>query len=207
MDRVSRFFVPAVMAASVITFVVWSLWGAEPRLAHALVNAVAVLIIACPCALGLATPLAVMVGVGKGAENGILIKNAEALEMLQRADTLVVDKTGTLTEGKPRFDLAEPAPGFDADDILRVAASLERGSEHPLAAAIVKGAEEKKLAIPKSEDFQSVPGKGVTGKVDGRKILLGNAALLTNHGIGIAGQQEHINSTERRRADNDADGD
>ena len=128
--------------------------------------------------LGLATPMAIMVGVGRGAENGILIKNAEALEVLQRADTLVVDKTGTLTEGKPHLAAVEPAKGFTADDILRLAAGLERGSEHPLAAAIVKGAEEKRLSIATAQDFQSVTGKGVTGTVDGRKVALGNTALL-----------------------------
>jgi Cu+-exporting ATPase len=193
-DQVSRYFVPAVVIVSFLTFAVWSILGPEPKLAHALVNAVAVLIIACPCALGLATPLAVMVGVGKGAENGILIKNAEALEVLQRANTLVVDKTGTLTEGKPRLVLAEPAPGFDADEILRLSASLERGSEHPLAAAIVKGAEEKRLPIADAEDFQSITGKGVIGAVEGRQIALGNAAMLTDKGIDISGQKERLDA-------------
>lgn len=193
-DQVSRYFVPAVVLVSILTFVVWSLWGAEPKLAHALVNAVAVLIIACPCALGLATPMAVMVGIGKGAENGILIKNAEALEVLERADTLVVDKTGTLTEGKPRFVLAEPTDAFNADDILRIAASLERGSEHPLAAAIVKGAEEKKLPLVIAQDFQSVTGKGVVGSVEGRKVALGNAALLAEHGANISSHQGRIDT-------------
>ena len=190
-DQVSRYFVPAVVLVSLLTFVVWSIWGAEPKLAHALVNAVAVLIIACPCALGLATPMAIMVGVGRGAENGILIKNAEALEVLQRADTLVVDKTGTLTEGKPHLATVEPANGFTADDILRLAAGLERGSEHPLAAAIIKGAEEKHLSIPTAQDFQSVTGKGVIGNVDGRKVALGNAALMADH-AGITGMQARI---------------
>ncbi|MEO2089201.1 MAG: copper-translocating P-type ATPase, partial [Gemmataceae bacterium] len=191
-DRVSGYFVPAVVAISLLTFTVWSIWGAEPKLAHALVNAVAVLIIACPCALGLATPMAIMVGVGRGAENGILIKNAEALEVLQRADTLVVDKTGTLTEGKPRLAAVEPAAGFIVDDILRLAAGLERGSEHPLAAAIIKGAEEKNLSIPTAQDFQSVTGKGVTGTVDGRKVAFGNAALMGDHTADIAGMQARI---------------
>jgi len=190
-DQVSRYFVPAVVLVSLLTFAVWSIWGAEPKLAHALVNAVAVLIIACPCALGLATPMAIMVGVGRGAENGILIKNAEALEVLQRADTLVVDKTGTLTEGKPRLAAVEPSNGFTADDILRLAAGLERGSEHPLAAAIIKGAEEKHLSIPNAQDFQSVTGKGVTGAVDGRKVAFGNAALMGDH-AGIVAMQARI---------------
>ena len=190
-DLVARYFVPAVVLVSLLTFTVWSLWGAEPKLAHALVNAVAVLIIACPCALGLATPMAIMVGVGRGAENGILIKNAESLEVLQRADTLVVDKTGTLTEGKPRLAAVEPAAGFTADDILRLAAGLERGSEHPLAAAILKGAEEKHLSIPTAQDFQSVTGKGVTGTADGRKVAFGNAALMGDR-AGIAGMEARI---------------
>jgi P-type Cu+ transporter len=190
-DRVARWFVPAVTLVSVLTFAVWSIWGTEPRLTHALLNAVAVLIIACPCALGLATPMAIMVGVGRGAENGILIKNAEALEVLQRADTLVVDKTGTLTEGKPQLAALEPANGFTADDILRLAAGLERGSEHPLAAAIIKGAEEKHLAIANSQDFQSITGKGVTGTVEGRKVALGNATLLGDR-AGIAAMQTRI---------------
>jgi Cu+-exporting ATPase len=191
-DQVSRYFVPAVVIVSILTFVAWSLWGVEPKLAHALVNSVAVLIIACPCALGLATPMAVMVGIGRGAENGILIKNAEALEVLERADTLVVDKTGTLTEGKPRFTVAEVADGFSADDVLRIAASLERGSEHPLAAAIVKGAEEKTLRLIEAQNFQSVTGKGVIGSVEGRKVALGNAALMSDHGANISGHQSRI---------------
>ncbi len=190
-DRVSRYFVPAVVLVSLLTFAVWGIWGAEPKLAHALVNAVAVLIIACPCALGLATPMAIMVGVGRGAENGILIKNAEALEVLQRADTLVVDKTGTLTEGKPRLATVEPTTGFTADDILRLAAGLERGSEHPLAAAIINGAEEKNLSIPTAQDFQSVTGKGVTGTVDGRRVAFGNAAMMGD-AAGTAGMQARI---------------
>jgi len=191
-DQVARYFVPAVVLVSVLTFAVWSIWGTEPKLAHALVNAVAVLIIACPCALGLATPMAIMVGVGRGAENGILIKNAEALEVLQRADTLVVDKTGTLTEGKPHLAAVEPANGFTAEDILRLAAGLERGSEHPLAAAIVKGAEEKHLSIPSAQDFQSVTGKGVTGTIEGRKAALGNTALMGDHADTTAGVQARI---------------
>ena len=185
-DQVSRYFVPAVIGVSVLTFVVWSLFGAEPRLAHALVNAVAVLIIACPCALGLATPMSIMVGVGRGAENGVLIRNAEALEVLQRADTLVVDKTGTLTEGKPRLLSVEPTEGFMADEVLRLAASLERGSEHPLADAIVKGAAERGLTLVHVHEFQTITGKGVTGLVEGKQVVLGNARMMSDHGINIA---------------------
>jgi len=182
-NQVSGYFVPAVLAISVLAFVVWGVWGEPPRLAHALVNAVAVLIIACPCALGLATPLGIMVGVGRGAENGILIKNAEALEILEKADTLVVDKTGTLTEGKPRLVGVEPTAGFTEDELLRLAASLERGSEHPLAAAIVKGSEGRGLSLAEAHDFQSVTGKGVIGKVDGHTVILGNAALMADQHI------------------------
>jgi Cu+-exporting ATPase len=186
-DRVSRYFVPAVLAVSVLTFVLWlALDGSPDRLAHAVVNAVAVLIIACPCALGLATPMAIMVGTGRGAGAGVLIKNAEALEVLQRADTLVVDKTGTLTEGKPRLVAVEAAPGFTTQEVLRLAAGLERASEHPLATAVVKGAEERGIVPAEAHDFQSLPGKGVVGKVDGRPVVLGNVALLTGHGIDTA---------------------
>jgi Cu+-exporting ATPase len=184
-NRVAGYFVPAVLAVSLLTFVAWGVWGEPPRLAHALVNAVAVLIIACPCALGLATPLGIMVGVGRGAEHGILIKNAEALEVLETADTLVVDKTGTLTEGKPRLVGVEPVPGFAEEDLLRLAASLERGSEHPLAAAIVKGAEAKGLTLAGAQDFQSVTGKGVTGKVEGRSVALGNTALMADQRVAV----------------------
>jgi Cu+-exporting ATPase len=184
-NQASRYFVPAVLVVSILTFVVWSIWGTSPRLAHALVNAVAVLIIACPCALGLATPMAIMVGTGRGAETGVLFRNAEALEVLHRADTLIVDKTGTLTEGKPRLVGVEAAPGFPSDELLRLAASLERGSEHPLAAALVRGAENKGLCLSEPSEFQSVTGKGVDGKVEGRKVILGNAALLQERGVAV----------------------
>ena len=184
-DQVSRYFVPAVLAISVLTFVGLSLWGPEPRLSHALENAVAVLIIACPCALGLATPMAVMVGTGRGAESGVLIRNAEALETLHRADTVVVDKTGTLTEGRPKVTEVEPALGFSADEVLRLAAGLERGSEHPLAAAILREAQERALSPVEVHDFESVPGKGVQGRLGGRPVLLGNAALLAA-GLDVA---------------------
>jgi Cu+-exporting ATPase len=182
-NQVARYFVPAVLAVAVVTFLAWGLFGPEPRWAHALVSAVAVLIIACPCALGLATPMAIMVGTGRGAESGVLFKDAEVLETLRTADTLVVDKTGTLTEGKPRLTAVEAVVGFDADELLRLAASLEKGSEHPLAAAIVRGAEAKGLRLAEGRDFQSVTGKGVIGTVDGRAVTLGNASLLSDKGV------------------------
>jgi Cu+-exporting ATPase len=184
-NRVSFYFVPAVLLVAVLAFIGWSFAGPPPRLAHALVNAVAVLIIACPCALGLATPMAVMVGVGRGAEGGVLVKSAESLEVLGKADVLVFDKTGTLTEGKPRLARVEPATGFTEDEILQLAASIERGSEHPLAAAIVSGAEARGLTIPESRDFQSITGKGVSGTVNGRRLVLGNAALLHTEGVPL----------------------
>jgi Cu+-exporting ATPase len=183
-DRVAGFFVPAVLAVALLTFILWFALGSGPdRLAHALVNAVAVLIIACPCALGLATPMAIMVGTGRGAENGVLIRNAEALEVLGKADILVVDKTGTLTEGKPRLTIVEAMPGFNGEEVLRLAAGLERASEHPLAAAIVKGAEERGVAPGAVSDFQSLPGKGVVGQVEGRAVMVGTASFLTERGV------------------------
>lgn len=177
-DIVAGYFVPAVVLIAVITLIVWGFWGPEPRLAHAIINAVAVLIIACPCALGLATPMSIMVGTGKGATAGVLIKNAEALEIMEKVDTLVVDKTGTLTEGKPRLVAVQAASGFDDAEVLRLASSLERASEHPLAEAIVRGAEQKGLTLVQTDNFESVTGKGVTGKVDGRMVALGNVKLL-----------------------------
>jgi P-type Cu+ transporter len=177
-DRVSSYFVPAVIVAAFITFVVWALIGPEPRLAHAIVNAVAVLIIACPCALGLATPMSIMVGTGRGATAGVLIKNAEALEIIEKIDTLIVDKTGTLTEGKPRLTSVVALNETTEDELLRLAASLERGSEHPLAAAIVAGARQRNVLLSEAEDFQSITGKGVTGKVDRRQVALGNSKLI-----------------------------
>jgi len=185
-DVVAGYFVPAVVGVAVITFLVWWLWGPEPRLAHAMVNAVAVLIIACPCALGLATPIAIMVGTGCGAQAGVLIKNAEALEIMEKVDTLVVDKTGTLTEGKPGLVVVHAATGFTEEELLRVAASLERGSEHPLAEAIVRGAEEQGIKLVKPDNFKSVTGKGVTGEVDGQTVAAGNAALLESLDINVA---------------------
>jgi Cu+-exporting ATPase len=194
---IARYFVPAVLVVSLLTFVVWSVWGEPPRLAHALVNAVAVLIVACPCALGLATPLAIMVGTGRGAEHGVLIKNAVALEILHTADTLIVDKTGTLTEGKPRLAEVESAPGFKGDEILQFAASLERGSEHPLAAAIVKGAEVKGLSLAATQEFRSITGKGVMGKVEGKRVLLGNHALLADERIAVESLQPRVEALRR----------
>ncbi len=177
-DVVAGYFVPAVVGAAIIAFFVWWLVGPEPRLAHAVVNAVAVLIIACPCALGLATPMSIMVGTGKGATMGVLIKNAEALETLEKVNVLVVDKTGTVTEGKPRLESVITTSGFDDNDVLRLAASLERASEHPLAEAIVKGAEESGIKLSTTLDFASVTGKGVTGSVEGHRVALGNIKLL-----------------------------
>lgn len=177
-DVVSAWFVPAVIVIAVLTFALWAVFGPEPRLAHALVNAVAVLIIACPCALGLATPMSIMVGTGRGASAGVLIRNAEALEVLENVDTLVVDKTGTLTEGKPRLVSIVTAEGRNEQQLLRLAASLERASEHPLAEAIVTGATERGVSLVPASDFQSLTGKGVTGTIEGHKVAIGNARLL-----------------------------
>ena len=177
-DRVSSYFVPAVIAIAVITFVIWTVFGPEPRMAYGLVNAVAVLIIACPCALGLATPMSIMVATGKAAQSGVLFKNAEAIEVLREIDTLVIDKTGTLTEGKPKLVGVLLAPGVDERTLLRLAASLERGSEHPLAAAIVAGAEERGIELSNATAFESLTGKGVTGEVDEHKVSLGNEVLV-----------------------------
>jgi Cu+-exporting ATPase len=182
-DVVAGYFVPAVVAIAAVTFVVWAWIGPEPRMAYALLNAVAVLIIACPCALGLATPMSIMVATGKGATMGVLFRNAEAIEVLRQVDTLVVDKTGTLTEGRPKLVSVVPVEGQREDELLRLAASLERGSEHPLAEAIVKGAAERGVAQADVADFASVTGKGVTGKVEGRAVALGNRALLAEQGI------------------------
>ena len=177
-DRVASYFVPSVIGAAIITFIAWSLWGPAPAFAYAIVNAVAVLIIACPCALGLATPMSIMVGIGRGAQAGVLIKSAEALEIMEQIDMLVVDKTGTLTEGRPALVSVEPAEGFDEAQLLRLAASLEQGSEHPLAEAIVRGAKDRNAELVDAEDFDSVTGKGVTGRVEGRSVALGNVALM-----------------------------
>jgi Cu+-exporting ATPase len=197
-DVVSAYFVPTVFAIAVVTFVIWSLWGPDPRMAHGLVNAVAVLIIACPCALGLATPMSIMVASGKGAETGVLFKNAEAIEVLRQIDTLVVDKTGTLTEGKPKVVSLIAFPGFEDDRLLRLAATLERGSEHPLAAAIISEASERGIELANAKDFASLTGKGITGEVDGHRVTLGNQALATELGIDSDGLHERA---EALRAD------
>ena len=185
-DRVSQYFVPAVIAIAVLTFIVWAVFGPQPRLAYALVNAVAVLIIACPCALGLATPISIMVATGRGATAGVLIRNAEALEVLEKVDTLVVDKTGTLTEGTPRVLSIHPVAGWHEAELLSLAASLERGSEHPLGAALVKAAEERKLQFSEGGDFRSFTGRGIVGRVQGREVAVGNLKLLEERGIPAA---------------------
>jgi len=177
-DVTASYFVPTVVLAALATLTIWGIWGPEPRLAHAVVNAVAVLIIACPCALGLATPMSIMVGTGRGATLGVLIKNAEALETMEKVNTLVVDKTGTLTEGKPKLTSVVPLAGFDADEVLRLGASLDRASEHPLAAAIVNGAQEKNIKLTAVSEFRSITGKGVTGTVEGNAVALGNLKLF-----------------------------
>jgi P-type Cu+ transporter len=182
-DTVAGYFVPAVLAVAIAAFAAWAIWGPAPALAYALIAAVSVVIIACPCALGLATPMSIMVGVGKGAGAGVLIKSAEALERMEKVDTLVVDKTGTLTEGRPRVTALIAASGLTESDVLRLAASLERSSEHPLAAAIVAAAKEKSIAVEELADFVSITGKGVTGKAGGRIVVLGNARLMADQGI------------------------
>jgi Cu+-exporting ATPase len=182
-DQVSAWFVPSVIAVSLIAFVAWNLLGPAPPLGYAIVNAIAVLIIACPCALGLATPMSIMVGTGRGASAGVLVKNAEALELMEKIDTLVVDKTGTLTLGKPKLVAVKPADEFDEAEVLRLAAALERGSEHPLAAAIVGGASERGIDLPAISSFESRTGKGVAGTVEGRHVALGNAVLMIELGI------------------------
>jgi Cu+-exporting ATPase len=184
-DMVSGYFVPAVIAAAIATFVIWSQYGPEPRMAHALVNAVAVLIIACPCALGLATPMSIMVGTGRGAEAGVLIRNAEALEVLERVTTLVVDKTGTLTEGKPRLVTVLPQDAIDEQQFLQLVASLEHVSEHPLAAAIVTGAAQRGVALAAVTEFESITGKGVSGRIAGRRVAIGNAKMMESLAISV----------------------
>ncbi|MFI5398629.1 MAG: heavy metal translocating P-type ATPase [Candidatus Binatia bacterium] len=196
-DVVASYFVPAVVLAAAVTFIVWGLIGPQPRMAYALLNAVAVLIIACPCALGLATPMSIMVAAGRGAAAGVLIRNAEALEILEKVDTVVVDKTGTLTAGKPRVTTVEPAPGHDASELLRLAATLERGSEHPLATAIVTAALEEGLPLSEATDFESRTGRGVTGAVEGKAVALGNRALLQELGIGPDALAERAEALQR----------
>jgi Cu+-exporting ATPase len=197
-DQVSGYFVPAVIAVALLAFAAWGVWGPEPRFSYGLVAAVAVLIIACPCALGLATPMSIMVGVGRGAQAGVLIKNAEALEHMEKVDTLVVDKTGTLTEGKPAVTAVVPAPGFSDNDVLRLSASVERASEHPLALAIVAAAEKRGVATAPVMDFDSPTGKGALGTVEGRKVVLGNAAFLKEHGVDVSPLAEEA---DKLRAD------
>ena len=182
-DQVSGWFVPVVIAVAAVAFIAWGIWGPEPRFAYGLVAAVAVLIIACPCALGLATPMSIMVGVGRGAGLGVLIKNAEALEHMEKVDTLVVDKTGTLTEGRPAVTQVVPAPGFDEAELLRLAASVERASEHPLALAIVEAAKDRGIVTSDVIDFDSPTGRGALGTVEGRRIVLGNAQFLADEGV------------------------
>jgi Cu+-exporting ATPase len=194
-DQVSRYFVPIVIAIALATLLGWGLFGPEPRFAHGLINAVAVLIIACPCALGLATPMSIMVATGKGAAMGVLFRNAEAIEVLRQVDTLVVDKTGTLTEGKPKLVAVVTEPGVDENTLLRLAASLERGSEHPLASAIVKGAEERALTLAQIEGFESITGQGVKGRVDGRTLAVGNRSLMesvTGSAPAVEGRAEPL---------------
>ena len=210
-DTVSAWFVPGVIAIALITFIAWSLAGPEPRLAFALVNAIAVLIIACPCALGLATPMSIMVGTGRGAEAGVLFRNAEALELLEQITTLVVDKTGTLTEGRPRLVTVAPNAPLDEDALLRLVASLESVSEHPLAEAIVAGARERGVALAPVQQFASATGKGVSGRIEGRSVAIGNIRYLEELGIDpgplraraeelrIAGTDRHVCGRRRRR--------
>ena len=196
-DQVSAWFVPAVIVAALAAFAVWATWGPEPRFTYGLIAAVSVLIIACPCALGLATPMSIMAGVGRGAQSGVLIKSAEALERFEKVDTLVVDKTGTLTEGKPSVVAIKTAMGFDETELLRFAASLERSSEHPLAAAIVHAATTRGLALATVENFDSPVGKGVTGSVDGRKLVIGNRQIMLDAGINTSSLDQSAEELRR----------
>lgn len=196
-DKVSGYFVPAVLLVAVLTFIAWAIWGPEPRFAYALVNAVAVLIIACPCALGLATPMAVMVGTGRGAHAGVLVRNAEALELMEKVDTLVLDKTGTLTEGKPQVTQLIAMDSVPENDLLRLVASLERSSEHPLAAAIVRATEERGVGLSSISKFESITGKGVIGRVDGREVAVGNVSLFSER--QISAESVSIRAEELRR--------
>jgi P-type Cu+ transporter len=199
-DVVAGYFVPAVILVAVLAFIAWAVWGPSPAFAYGLIAAVSVLIIACPCALGLATPMSIMVGVGKGATAGVLIKNAEALERFEKVDTLVVDKTGTLTEGKPKVTAVVTAPGIDEATVLSLAASLERSSEHPLAAAIVASARERGLAVEDVADFSSATGKGVVGNVSGRTVSLGNAAMMRDQGVALGDLEVRADEFRREGA-------
>jgi Cu+-exporting ATPase len=196
-DQVAGWFVPLVIAVAVLAFAAWAIFGPEPRFAFGLVAAVSVLIIACPCALGLATPMSIMVGVGRGAEMGVLIKNAVALERMEKVDTLVIDKTGTLTEGKPKVTSIRPASGFDENELLRLAASVERASEHPLAAAIVAAAGERKIDLVDVTEFDSPTGKGALGKVDGKQVALGNARFLSELKVDTAALEADADKLRR----------
>jgi len=199
-DQVAGWFVPAVIAVAAIAFIGWALVGPDPRFTYALVAAVSVLIIACPCALGLATPMSIMVGVGRGAQAGVLIKNAESLERFEKIDTLVIDKTGTLTEGRPAVTAIKPAAGFDETELLRLAASLERGSEHPLADAILRAAKDRGLTLSDAKDFDSPVGKGVLGTVDGKRLVLGGARLMTEQGVDMAPLEAEAEALRREGA-------
>ena len=199
-DQVSRWFVPLVIAVAALAFAAWAIWGPEPRLAYGLLAAVSVLIIACPCALGLATPMSIMVGIGRGAQAGVLIRNAEALERLEKVDALVVDKTGTLTAGKPTVVALKPTTGVSEETLLKLAASLERGSEHPLAAAILRAAADRNLLLAKVDGFESVPGKGVSGTIDGRKVALGNRAMMQAVGTDVSALDEVANTLRGQAA-------
>jgi Cu+-exporting ATPase len=199
-DQVAGWFVPAVILVAALTFIAWMVWGPAPAFSYALITAVAVLIIACPCALGLATPMSIMVGVGKGAQHGVLIRDAEALEKMEKVDTLVVDKTGTLTEGRPKVVHIEPAPWFTADEVLQKLASVERASEHPLAMAIVMDAQERKLALAQVSDFDSPVGKGVVGTVEGQVIVSGSARFLAEHAIDSASLSEAAEDQRQKAA-------
>ena len=199
-DRVSAWFVPTVIVVAALAFAAWSIWGPEPRFTYGLIAAVSVLIIACPCALGLATPMSIMVGVGRGAQSGVLIKNAEALERMEKVDTLVVDKTGTLTEGKPSVVAIETAPGTEESELLRLTASVERGSEHPLAAAIVRAANARGLSLAAVEDFAASVGRGVTGVVAGRKLVIGNRLIMTEAGVDIGNLDRSADEFRREGA-------
>ncbi len=192
-DMVAGRFVPSVIAVAILSFVAWAILGPPPPLAYALVSAVAVLIIACPCALGLATPMSTMTATGRGAQMGVLIKNAEALERFEKVDTLIVDKTGTLTEGKPTLVAVTPEPGYDETTVLRLAATLEKGSEHPLAEAIVRGAEMRDVKLADAQDFEAVTGKGVKGRVDGKEVALGNLKLVEDLGLSAGAMVEKAN--------------
>ena len=203
-DMVAGYFVPVVILVAVLSFIGWAIWGPDPALSYGLVAAVAVLIIACPCALGLATPMSIMTATGRGAQAGVLIKNAEALERFEKVDTLIVDKTGTLTEGKPKLVAVLPEEGHDEAEVLRLAASLERGSEHPLAEAIVNGAEERGVDMADATDFEAVTGKGVKGVVDGRAVALGNAKLISD--MGLDGGKQIASTSMQTQLKLDAEG-